>query len=85
MFGRRAVSVNIGDLFIEPLLGKKRIFKALGIADRSAPEAFETFWEVTELVDFNGMPHARLHNAESDITRTIAVEALARQDNYKKK
>ena len=33
MFNRRRVSVELGDVFVEDLPGKKSIFRALGLAE----------------------------------------------------
>ena len=84
MFGKKEVSVEIGDCFVEPLAGKKRIFRALGIAEKASAGAFVSTWEVTEITQFNNLPHARIVNNESGITRTISVDTLARQENYLK-
>ncbi len=85
IFRKRLVSVEVGNVFAEPLQGKRRIFKELGIAERVSADAFETQWEITEILKFNGLAHARLYNHESGIIRTIAVDTLARQDIYNKK
>ena len=85
MFGRRRVDVALGDIFIETLKGKKKIFRAMGVADATPSEAFESLWEVTEICDFNGLPHAKLTNHESGLLRTIALDALERQEIYRKK
>ena len=85
MFGNRRVTVALGDEFIETLKGKKKIFRAMGVADSTPTEAFETLWEVTELCNFNGLPHAKLSNHDSDLVRIIAIDALERQELYKKK
>ena len=84
MFGKKEVSVEVGDCFVEPLAGKKRIFWALGIAEKASAEAFVSTWEVTEITQFNNLPHARIVNSESGIIRTISVDTLARQENYLK-
>ena len=84
MFGKKEVSVEVGDCFVEPLAGKKRIFRALGIAEKASAEAFVSTWEVTEITQFNNLPHARIVNNDSGITRTISVDTLARQENYLK-
>lgn len=85
MFGRRRVSVAIGDVFIETLAGKKKIFRSMGVADSSPAEAFQSFWTVTALDRFNGLDHAKLEHKESGQVRTIALDALERQDIYVKK
>ena len=84
MFGKKEVSVEVGDCFVEPLAGKKQIFRALGIAEKASAEAFVSTWEVTEITQFNNLPHARIVNSESGITRTISVDTLARQEKYLK-
>ena len=84
MFGKKEVSVEVGDCFVEPLAGKKRIFRALGIAEKASAEALVSTWEVTEITQFNNLPHARIVNSESGIIRTISVDTLARQENYLK-
>lgn len=84
MFGRRKVKVNVGDVFIEPLDGKKRIFRALGIADSVPAEHFQSIWNVEALPEFNGLPHARLFNPESGAWRVIAVSTLEAQEGYVK-
>ena len=85
MFGNRRVTVALGDEFIETLKGKKKIFRAMGVADSTPAEAFESLWEVTEFCNFNGLPHAKLSNHESGLVRIIAIDALERQELYKKK
>lgn len=85
MFGKRRVTVAMGDVFVETLTGKKKIFRAMGVADSTPAEAFVTDWEVTEICTFNGLPHAKLTNHESGLIRTIALDALERQEIYKKK
>ena len=84
MFGKKEVSVEVGDCFVEPLAGKKKIFRALGIAEKASAEAFVSTWEVTEITQFNNLPHARIVNSEAAFTRTISVDTLARQENYLK-
>ena len=84
MFQKRRVSVAIGDIFTESLKGKKKIFRAMGVADSTPAEAFVSFWKVTELCQFNGLPHAKLINRETGQQRTIALEALERQEIYRK-
>ena len=56
----------------------------LGIAEKASAEAFVSTWEVTEITQFNNLPHARIVNSDSGITRTISVDTLARQENYLK-
>jgi hypothetical protein len=85
MFGRRRVSVAIGDVFVETLPGKKKIFKSMGIADSSPAETFQSLWTVTKLDRFNGLDHARLQHTQSGQIRTIALDALQRQDIYVKR
>lgn len=85
MFGRRRVTVSIGDIFIETLPGKKRIFKSMGIAEQSPAETFQSLWTVISLDQFNGLDHAKLEHKESGQIRTIALDALERQDIYIKK
>jgi hypothetical protein len=85
MFGPRRVSVSVGDVFIETLAGKRKIFKSMGIADSSPADTFQSLWTVTEMIEFNDLPHARLTNRDSGQTRTIALDALERQEIYKKK
>lgn len=84
MFGPRRVSVALGDVFIETLAGKKKIFRSMGIADSAPADTFQSLWEVTELMQFNSLPHARLVNRDSGQIRTIALDALERQEIYKK-
>lgn len=85
MFGRQRVSVAIGDVFIETLPGKKKIFRAMGVADSSPAETFQSLWTVMSLDQFNGLAHAKLEHKESGQIRTIALDALERQDIYVKK
>lgn len=85
MFGRRPVTVEIGDKFVEPLAGKRRIFDALGIAERADESSFEMLWEVTEIMQFNDLPHARITSSENGNERIISLEALSRQDIYIKR
>lgn len=85
MFGPRRVTVSQGDVFIETLSGKRKIFKSMGIADSSPADTFQSLWEVTELMQFNGLPHARLTNRDNGQIRTIALDALERQEIYKKR
>ncbi len=85
MFGRRPITVEVGDVFIEPLAGKRRIFKALGIAERADASTFEMLWDITEIMSFDGLPHARLRSRENGNERVISVDALSRQDFYLKK
>lgn len=84
MFGPRRVTVAEGDVFIETLSGKRKIFKSMGIADSAPAETFQSLWVVTELLQFNGLPHARLAHRDSGQVRTIALDALERQEIYKK-
>ena len=49
MFGKKEVSVEVGDYFVEPLAGKKKIFRALGIAEKASAETFVSTWQVTEI------------------------------------
>ncbi|MGI9439726.1 MAG: hypothetical protein ACR2OT_01975 [Parvibaculales bacterium] len=85
MFKWRCVGVEIGDVFIEPLAGKRRIFKALGIAERADEATFEMLWDVTDIVEFNGLPHARLKSRETGNERIIALQMLAQRDIYMKR
>lgn len=85
MFGKRRVSVALGDIFIEMLKGKKKIFSSMGVANSTPAEAFTTLWEVTELCQFNGLPHAKLVDHDSGLQRIIALDALERQELYRKK
>ncbi len=85
MFGPRRVTVAQGDVFIETLSGKRKIFKSMGITDSAPVDTFQSLWEVTELMQFNGLPHARLSNRDTGQIRTIALDALERQDIYKKR
>ena len=50
MFGRRYVSVELGDIFVEDLPGKKSIFRAMGVAETTPSERFLSYWKVEELV-----------------------------------
>ena len=84
MFQKRRVTVEVGDIFIETLSGKQKIFRSLGIADQAPKGTFQSFWEVTELCNFNGLPHGRLTNRETGQVRTIAMDALERQEIYTK-
>jgi len=85
MFGRRRVNVALGDVFVETLPGKKKIFKSMGIADSAPAETFQSLWTVTALEQFNGLDHAKLEHKESGQIRTIALDALERQEIYVKK
>lgn len=85
MFGRRRVEVALGDIFVETLKGKKKIFRAMGVADATPADVFESLWEVTEICHFNGLPHAKLTNHANGLVRTIAIDALERQEIYRKK
>ena len=84
MFGRRYVSVELGDIFVEDLPGKKSMFRAMGVAETTPSERFLSYWKVEELVVFNGLPHAQLTHSESGRKRVIARHALERQGIYKK-
>lgn len=84
MFGPRRVSVSIGDIFVETLPGKKKIFRSMGIADTTPAAAFYSHWEVVAIDRFNGLPHAKLTHKETGQVRTIALDALERQEVYKK-
>lgn len=85
MFGRRRIKVAIGDVFVETLPGKKKIFKSMGVADSAPAETFQSLWTVTSLEQFNGLAHAKLAHKESGQIRTIALDALERQEIYVKK
>lgn len=85
MFGRRRVSVSIGDVFIETLPGKRKIFRSMGIADSAPAETFQSLWTVIALDQFNGLDHAKIEHKESGQIRTIALDALERQDIYVKR
>ena len=84
MFGRRRVSVALGDTFIETLKGKRKIFKAMGVDKATPVDRFEARWEVIQLLHFNGLEHAKLANHESGLERIIALDALERQELYRK-
>lgn len=84
MFNRRRVSVGLGDVFVEDLPGKKSIFRALGVAENTPSDSFLNYWKVSELVQFNGLPHAKLTHCENGQQRVIACDALACQEIYKK-
>lgn len=84
MFGRRKIKVSVGDVFVEPLDGKKRIFRVLGIVDSVPAEEFQSTWNVEGLSEFNGLPHARLFNPQSGAWRIIALSTLEAQEGYVK-
>ena len=85
MFRRRRVSVELGDVFVEDLPGKKSIFRALGETDRTPQDSFLSYWKVSELLQFNELPHAKLTHSETGQQRVIARAALERQEIYKKR
>jgi len=85
MFGARRVSVSVGDEFIETLTGKRKIFKSMGIVDSAPADTFQSLWVVSEMIVFNDLPHARLTNHQTGQVRTISLDALERQEIYKKK
>ena len=82
MFGRRNETIEVGDAFVEPLAGKRRIFEALGIAARADDVTFQMLWDVTEILEFNGLPHARLKSRENGNERIIAIQTLSKRDIY---
>ena len=45
---------------------------------------FQNLWTVVRINNFSGYPHAELHDTKSGGTRIIAVDALEKQENYKK-
>ena len=57
----------------------------MGVANSTPAEAFTTLWEVTELCQFNGLAHSKLVNHDSGLQRIIALDALERQELYRKK
>ena len=83
MFGKKEVSVEVGDCFVEPLAGKKRIFRALGIAEKASAEAFVSTWEVTEITQFNNLPMPASSTAKAASSAPFQ-DTLARQENYLK-
>jgi hypothetical protein len=66
------------------LAGKKKIFRSMGVSETAPVETFQSLWEVVSLENFNDLPHAKLAHKESGQIRSISLDALERQEIYKK-
>ena len=84
MFRSRRVSVQLGDVFIEALVNKKRMSISLGELPSASQENVQSQWTVSALTTFNELPHARLTNEATGRVRTISIASLERQEIYKK-
>ena len=85
MFGRRRINVELGDVFVETLPGRKSIFRSMGLGDASDGDNFSSQWTVAAFLQFNDLPHAKLIHNDTGQYRVIACDALERQDIYKKR
>ena len=77
MFGKKEVSVEVGDCFVEPLAGKKQIFRALGIAEKASAEAFVSTWESPKL------PSSIISPMPASLTAKAALRAPFRWTRWR--
>ena len=84
MFKKRAaINVLQGDIFHEPLKGAGKIFRQLNINDAPSDQLVKV-WTVADLLNFNDLPHARLHCPETGEMRIISISILKEQKTYLK-
>ena len=84
MFNQKRIEVNIGDVFVEHFHNKRKILSMMGLSKDFEISNFQNLWTVVRINNFSGYPHAELHDTKSGGTRIIAVDALEKQENYKK-
>ena len=74
--------LNIGDIYVEPLPGMKRILKVLGLG--SSDVKLHALWVIKETLCFNDLPHVRIFCKETGETRLISSYTLHQGRLYKK-
>ena len=84
MFKKRtAINVHQGDIFHEPLKGAGEIYRQLNI-NNAPSDLLVKVWTVADLLNFNDLPHARLHCEETGEMRIISISILEEQKTYLK-
>jgi|GEM_PF-553038 len=79
---KRLEPLAIGDIYIEPLPGMKRILKGLGLS--SGDTSLHALWVIKEVLSFNYLPHVRIFCEETGESRLISSYTLHEGRTYKK-
>lgn len=83
MARHKDLQISVGQQYEEPLPGARKILAAFNLNTSDKNSHPKAIWNVIDVVEWNGLPHARLENAETGETRLLASSVLLEGRLYK--